>query len=92
MLGAEHGGDVARVGELVVLAGLPKPTEKVLTGSVIIRDIIATIRLESRPPLSIAPSGHVAHQPQPHGLLELAYRRSVASSTRICARSTGGVG
>ena len=33
------------------------PTEKVLTGSVICRAISATIRLESRPPLSIAPSG-----------------------------------
>ena len=34
-----------------------KPTAKVLTGSVMCRAISATIRLESRPPLSIAPSG-----------------------------------
>ena len=34
-----------------------KPTENVLTGSVMWRAISATIRLESRPPLSIAPSG-----------------------------------
>ena len=34
-----------------------KPTENVFTGSVMFRAINATIRLESRPPLSMAPSG-----------------------------------
>ena len=57
MVGAEVVGDEACVRELVLVAGLANPTENVFTGSVMFRAISATIRLESSPPLSIAPSG-----------------------------------
>ena len=57
VIGAERCGDPARVGELAASPVLRKPTENVLTGSAMLRAISATIRLESRPPLSIAPSG-----------------------------------
>ena len=47
------------------------PTEKVLTGSRMFRAISATIRLESRPPLSIAPSGTSLIRRSANGLVEL---------------------
>ena len=58
VVGAVEVGDAAGVGELVARRpSSRKPTQKVLTGSLMLRAISATIRLESRPPESIAPSG-----------------------------------
>ena len=63
-----------------------------MTGSLMLRAISATIRLESRPPLSIAPSGTSLISREPHGLLELleqALGPLVAASARRCGLGLG---
>ena len=59
-----------------------KPTEKVFTGRSMCFAISATIKLESRPPLSIAPERDVAHQAQPDRLFELC-KKSLAPVLEI---------
>ena len=57
VVGAVVVGDEAGVGELVAFGGFAEADAEGLDGSLMLRAIRATIRLESRPPESIAPRG-----------------------------------
>ena len=48
-----------------------KPTENVLSGSVMFRAMSAAIKLESRPPREHRAERHIAHQAEPDGFFEL---------------------
>ena len=77
VVGAEVVGDEAGVGELVAFVGFAEADAEGLDGfASCVRAISATIRLESRPPESIAPSG-----------TSLIRRSRTASSSSSSSRS-----
>ena len=75
-----------RVGELVALAGLARTRPRTsCTGSLMCRAISATIRLESSPPLSIAPSGTSLISRSRTDSSSFASSRSLRSSSAAAA-------
>ena len=70
-------------------ASSTNPTENVFTGSLMLRAINATMRLESRPPLSIAPSGTSLISRRRTDSSSPSSRPSIVSSSERSGRGAG---